>query len=46
MYHIQEGFKPGGTNLTYGRATREELDAIFRFNAVVFQLLKVKQLAH
>ena len=29
------GFKPGGTNLTYGRATREELDAIFRFDAVV-----------
>ena len=29
------GFKPGGTNLTFGRATREELDAIFRFDAVV-----------
>ena len=29
------GFKPGGTNLTYGRASREELDAIFRFDAVV-----------
>ena len=29
------GFKPGGTNLTFGRATREELDAIFRFNAAV-----------
>ncbi len=29
------GFKPGGTNLTYGRATREELDAIFRFGAAV-----------
>ena len=29
------GFKPGGTNLTFGRATREELDAIGRFDAVV-----------
>ena len=29
------GFKPGGTNLTFGRATREELDAIFRFDAAV-----------
>ena len=29
------GSKPGGTNLTYGFSTREELDADFRFGSPV-----------
>ena len=35
MYYISvtRGFKPGGTNLTYGFTTQAELDADFRFSS-------------
>jgi len=37
MYYISatRGFKPGGSNLTFGFSTRTELDANFRFNSVL-----------
>ena len=45
MYYfsITRGFKPGGTNLTYGFKTRAELDADFRFDALVVDPLVLQQ---